>query len=321
MTPSQQSSLSRAQMCRGFAATMFLTGLNVAPGRTQERLALRVGTTGSDTYSEVYYGAEKGFFRRAGLNVTIETFNNGAAASAAVASGAIDIGVSSPLQVAQAFAHGVPFVLVAAGALNTEKEPSALLLVSSASTAKKASDLEGKVVAVNALKTASEEALDAWLGQSGVDISKVRTVEMPFSEMGAALRRGTVDAAVLAEPTLSTTLNSGTRILANPTLAVARQYLLSSWFAMRTFAEANPDLIKRFASAIYDSGRWANANRSESAVILAEHAKLDVSVTTTMRRVQYAEALRVPEIQNQLDVALKFGMISKAVSARDILLA
>ena len=104
-----------------------MTRARVAGAQTP--VAMRVGTTGNDTYSEVYYAAEQGYFGRAGLNVDISTFNNGAAGSAAVASGAIDVGVSSPLQVAQAFARGIPFVLVAAGALNTEKEPSALLCV------------------------------------------------------------------------------------------------------------------------------------------------------------------------------------------------
>jgi ABC-type nitrate/sulfonate/bicarbonate transport system substrate-binding protein len=70
---------------------------------------------------------------------------------------------------------------------------------------------------------------------------------------------------------------------------------------------------------IYDSARWANANRKESAAILAKHAKFDVDVTSSMRRVQYGEALRISEIQNQLDVARKYGMISKPVTAKDIL--
>ena len=314
-----QAPISRAQLCSTLAGAAFAAGFGGRTAFAQTVPALRVGTTGNDSYAEVYYAAEKGFFQRAGLNVEIETFNNGAAASAAVVSGAIDIGVSSPLQVAQAFARGVPFVLVAAGALNTEKEPSALLVVAGTSPIKTAKDLEGKTVAVNALKTASEEALDAWLGQNGIDVPKVRTIEMPFSEMGAALARGTVDAAVVGEPSLTFTLKSGARILANPTLAVARQYLLSSWFAMRPYVEKNPDAIKRFASAIYDAARWANANRKDSAAILAKHAKLDVDVTSSMRRVQYGEALRVAEIQNQLDVALKYGMISKPVTAKDIL--
>jgi len=104
------------------------------------------------------------------------------------------------------------------------------------------------------------------------------------------------------------------------TLAVARRYLLSAWFSTRAYAEANPDAVRRFAAAIYQSARWANGHRSESAAILAKHAKLDIDVAQTMRRVQYAEGFRIPEIQSQLDVALKYGIISRAVTARDIML-
>jgi NitT/TauT family transport system substrate-binding protein len=311
---------SRARVCASIAGAFLVTGLSrTAEVTAQLPQTIRVATTSSDSYAEVYYAVEKGFFQRAGLSVEVETFANGAAASAALASGSIDIGVSSVLQIAQAFARGIPFVLIAAGALNTEAEPGVMLCVAGASTLRTAQDLDGKIVAVNALKTASEEALDAWLGQNGIAPSRVRTIELPFSEMAAALARGAVDAAVIAEPALTAALRNGAKIVASPTLAIGRQYLISAWFSTRAFAQRNPDAIRRFGAAIYETARWANGHRADSAVILAKHAKLEVDVTSAMRRVRYADALRESDIQNQLDVAVKYNIISRAVSARDIL--
>src|SRR5258708_36974156 len=77
--------------------------------------ALRVGATANDTYAEAYYAADMGFFTKAGLAVELTTFPNGAAISAGIAAGALDIGVSNPVQLANAIVHGVPFVFIAGG--------------------------------------------------------------------------------------------------------------------------------------------------------------------------------------------------------------
>ena len=61
-----------------------------------------------------------GFFKQAGVNVEMQTFNNGDAAAAALAAGAIDIGIQPPMQIAQGVVReALPFTVIAAGALNT----------------------------------------------------------------------------------------------------------------------------------------------------------------------------------------------------------
>ena len=47
----------------------------------------------------------------------------------AVAAGSLDVGVSTPVQIANAVARGIPFVFVAAGALETPRVPAALVCV------------------------------------------------------------------------------------------------------------------------------------------------------------------------------------------------
>ena len=137
--------------------------------------------------------------------------------------------------------------------------------------------------------------------------------------MAAALGRGTVDGALMTEPALSQSLNTTVRPLANANLAIAPQYLLSAWFSTDTFVRKYPDVVRRFTGAIYDAGRWANRNHNESAQILAEHAKLDVDVTRMMMRVTYADAIRPPEIQSQLDLGAKYGILTRPMVASELL--
>jgi NitT/TauT family transport system substrate-binding protein len=89
---------------RRFAASALTLpfALVAAPATAQALQNLRVAATPNDTYAEAYYALDTGFFRRAGLNVELTTLNNGAAVSSAVASGAIDVGVSTPVQLANA---------------------------------------------------------------------------------------------------------------------------------------------------------------------------------------------------------------------------
>jgi NitT/TauT family transport system substrate-binding protein len=290
------------------------------PAGAQAPLNLRVGATANDTYAQAYFALDGGFFSRAGLNVDLQTLNNGAAVSAAIAAGALDVGVSTPVQIANAVARGIPFVFVAAGALETPRVPAALVCVAKSGPLNAAKDLEGKAVAVNALKTLSEVGLDLWLAQNGADAAKVRTVEMIFSEMGASIERGTIAAGVISEPALSISLKRGSlRSLGDPLAAIAPQFLISGWFGTRDFVAKNPELVRRFQNAIRDAGHWANDHHNESAAILAKYAKMDLDVIRAMGRCPFTDQLRVTDIQPQLDAAFKFGVITKATNAADLI--
>lgn len=284
-------------------------------------LAIRVGATPNDTYAEAYYAQELGIFAKAGLTPQVQTFTNGAAVAAAVAGGALDVGVSTPAQLANAVQHGVPFGLIAAGALETPQVPTGLVAVAKSGPITGAKDLEGKTVAVNAIKTLTEAAFDLWMTRNGADAAKVHVIEMTASEHGAAIERGAIDGAVLGEPSQSIAIRGGKlRILGDPFASVAPRYLISTWFARVPFAQAQPETIKRFQKAIYEAGVWANAHHADSAVILSKISKMDVDVIRGMGRCPYADQLRLSDVQPQLDVALKFGIIGKPMTASELLI-
>src|ERR1019366_1252051 len=128
--------------------------------------------------------------------------------------------------------------------------------------------LVGKTVGVNVLKTLLELGLDVWLTKNNVDVPSVRVVEVLFSEMGPALDRGTIDAAVIGEPALSAALKSNdVRVLTDPMILIAPRFLSAAWFSTTQFAQRNPELVARFANVIYETARWANRHHAESAPI------------------------------------------------------
>jgi len=287
--------------------------------RAQPTLPIRVGATPNDTYAEAYYALDGGFFAKAGLDATLTTLVNGAGVSAAVASGALDVGVSGPVQTAQAFARGIPFTIIAAGALSTAKSSAALLCVPKASPIQSAKDLAGMAIAVNALRTTGDLSLHIWLAKNGVDAANVHVVEVPMSEMGAAVETGRIGAAVISEPALSIALRANNlRVLSDVSSAMAPQYLVSGWFATKSFVQTNAETARRFVSAIYATARWANAHPNDSAVILAKVTKMDVAQIRAGMRAPYADAFHVADVQPQLDLAAKFGYLARPVTTDEI---
>lgn len=304
---------------RALASSAAAAALGTALPARAQAAAIRLGVTPQDSYAEAYYAAEFGFFQRAGLNVELVSFASGSAAAPAVSGGAIDISVSTPIQLAQAVANGVPFVIVAAASLNTPRAPGALIAVPKDSAIRAAKDLEGKDVALSTLRTLIHLALVAWLTENGADVAKVRTVEVPFPQMVAAIERGTVAAAVISDPFLSAAVSTGNvRVLADPMGAIAPTYLQGAWFTTVQYARNNPDLVKRFATVMYETGKWANAHHAQTMPVLAKYSKLAPETIASMNRAEYAERFRPAELQAVLDVGAKFGFLSRRISAAEL---
>jgi NitT/TauT family transport system substrate-binding protein len=283
-------------------------------------LDLRVAANANDTFAPAYYAQDEGFFTRDGLNVDVQTISNGAAITAAVVGGTIDVGVAVPVTIAAAYLRGLPLVIIAAGAMSVSSVPNTRLCVAGDSTLKTAKDFEGKTLAINALGVGLELAPFVWLTVNGADKSKVKLVELPFSEMGLALQRHTVDAAVFTEPAFTVAAKENhIKMFANVNTAIAPVYVSSCWFTTRPFAQAHPEHVRRFVRAIYDAQKWANAHQDLSAAILTKYSKLDISLTRSMTRARYAEQMRAPDIQPFLDISAKYGGLPAPVSASDLI--
>jgi NitT/TauT family transport system substrate-binding protein len=290
--------------------------------RAQSGRALVLGDALGDPFAEGYFAIDTGIFRKAGLTIDLQSFTSGSQMAEAVNAGAIDVGVTTPIQIANAVARGVPLTIIAPGAISTPTSPSTVMVVGGGAALKSAKDFEGRTVAVNSLRTVSEVGLYAWLTANGADPSKVRVIEMTMPQMGPAIEHGTIDAGIENDPSLSNALkNNGVRVFLDPNLSIAPRFLGSCWFTTLTYARANRDVVKRFQSAMAETARWANAHRAESGEILAKYGKFDLNLVRTMARSQFAEELRLSEIQPELDAAARFGALARRVTAAEIVFA
>ncbi len=305
----------RSALSAGAAAGLAFAAPSWA--RAQET-AIRVGAVPADFSGEVFYAVDQGYFKKAGLNVDLQVFTNGGAVAQAVLAGALDVGLADLVSVSSGHARGVPFTYIAPAAFYTASQPTYFVAVTQSSPIRSAKDFNGKTVAVNGLKNVNQIPTMAWIDKNGGDSKTVKFVEMPYPQMPTALEQGQIDAAALAEPFI--TLNRGKfRILSLGDAGIANRFLVSGYVATTAWTGAHPDLVRKFAQVIHETGEWANKNPAQSAPILVKYAKLPAEVAANMTRTLYGDRLEANLLQPVIDATARYEVIPKAFPAQEII--
>ena len=137
--------------------------------------------------------------------------------------------------------------------------------------------------------------------------------------MVAALQRGTVAAALIGEPFVSGA-KQDVRILASTFDAIAKEFYIGAWFGPKEMSQKSPDVLKRFTAAIYETARWANTHRDETAVVLSKFSKLDIDRVKAMARTTYATNIDTKNMQPVIDMAVKYNLLAKRANAADLIM-
>lgn len=278
--------------------------------RAQIAAPLMVGAGLIEPQAQAYYARANGFFKARGLDVTIVTSANGAATTAAVAGGTLQVGITSVLGLAQAIGSGLPFATFAPGGVHDSRYPASGLLVLPDSKLASAKDLSGKVVAVSTLKGLDQLVVSALIDKLGGDVGSVKFVELRPTAALAALQAGRVDAINLEDPEF-TAARSSTRFLGDAEDAVGKLFVETTWFATRDWITKNADAARKFRDAVIAGGTWAMANPLPAALVLQQ----DLKVTTTRATQRFGSRFNLADYQLLLDAAAKFKFINSTNAA------
>src|SRR5580704_5394895 len=226
---------------RRFLAGTAAATLVPAGARAQSLTPMSVFTSPDEDAVACLYGASSGIFRRNGLEVTVTAANSGAATSAGVVGGSIDVGKASLLGLIVGHTKGIPFTLVAPASMYDSSAPVAGTLVRSDSTIKTARDLNGKTVSVQSLKGFLQVAFMNWIDEHGGDSSSIKYIELSPSAASAAVLSGRTDAATVAKPLLAATLaTKKARVFAWTCYSVGKYYLQAGYFCSMDYVTKNP---------------------------------------------------------------------------------
>ena len=151
---------------------------------------IKVGVVPVVDVAPLYLGIKKGFFKDEGLDVTPVVAQGGAAIIPAVVNGDQEIGFSNIVSLLLGQTHNLPVQVISQGIQATDdpNNDTAAVAVAKDSPIKTVKDLEGKTIAINTLKNISELTVKAALDGQGVDVSKLKFVEVPLPDMVGQLQ-------------------------------------------------------------------------------------------------------------------------------------
>jgi NitT/TauT family transport system substrate-binding protein len=294
-------------------------GIPAAAG-AQSPDTIRVASVPLDVTGNVYYAYDLGYFAKAGLDVQITTLVTGGSAAAAVAGGAVEIGTSNLVSIAQAHERGIPLVIIAPSGANANSSPLEGIIVAKNSPIKTAKDLEGKTIATTGLLNNMQVEAAAWIAKNGGDYTTLKWVEVPGNAMGAAVATGRIDAASPTEPYLSSSLAAGdVRLLGYTVDAISPMVIEGGYFCTADYAKAHPDVVKKFARALLLAGQWANRNHDAATAILQKYSK--ATPVKTANHAIFPESFKPSDLQPLLDASAKFGALKATIPAAELVVA
>ncbi|HEV8019877.1 MAG TPA: ABC transporter substrate-binding protein [Candidatus Lustribacter sp.] len=305
-------------MSRSAAMTLIAGGLlaGVRPAEAQSgAVTVRMGTIPIEPSAEAYYGAENGIFAANGIAPVVSTLSNGATIVQAVVGGDLDVGEVNPFQLAVAIARGIPLQMIATACIYTKSVANPNVVVAKASPIKSPKDLAGATIGVGSLGDFNQLSLWAWLDANGVPRASIKYIELPFSEIGAALARGTIQAGFIVEPAKTDAMRAGEiRDFADTYIALAPELATTVWFTSKSWLQKNPEAAKNLVKAIYATARWANTHGPAAAEIIAKVTKIDPAVVAAQQRRLFATSNNRRYVDATLTLASKYGMLARPVT-------
>jgi NitT/TauT family transport system substrate-binding protein len=298
----------------GVLAALAATSISVAQENSPQ---IVVAGTPNDSGGTIFYAQDLGMFKKAGLNVKIQSMNNPGSVVAAVVGGSVTIGTLTIPGLAIAREKGVPIVIIAPGSIYSSATPTSGIIVLKNSPFKKAADLNGKTIATRDLSNLSYYGAINWIDKNGGDSKSVKWVEITDTATVPAMLAGRVDAASVSEPALDDAVHGpDARMLAAVYDAIGDKFLISGSFTSEDYAKAHPDVVRTFERVIISAAIWANRNRAQSAKILEKYAGVPVPPEAT--RVTYAERLHPADAQPVLDMLRAAGVLKTPLPAADL---
>ncbi len=261
----------------------------------------------------LYLGISKGFFAKAGLEVTAKPAQGGAAIVPAVISAENQFGFSNVVSLLTARDKGLPLVSIAAGVSSTGDPANDVnaVLVAKDSPLKTAKDLEGRKIAVNSLNNIGDTTVKTAVAKAGGDPSKVTFVEMPFPDMPAQLAAGTIDAAWEAEPFRTQIMAAGGRILFDNLTETYPTLQVSHYFTSRQTKDKNPAMVAAFVTAINESMTYASSHPDEVRAVLATYTKISPEVAGSMALPLWPTTLDRASLTAVGNAARTYGTLAK----------
>ena len=305
-----------------FSRPAFLSGTLAAlaaPAPAADLTTVHVAGTPDADIVGALWGARSGLFGRAGLDVQVERLNSGAAVTAGVIGGSVDIGKSSVVGLIAAYVKGVPLVIEAVADVYDASAPNTGFVVAKTGSINGPRDLAGKTIASPALGDLFSTVTGAWIDANGGNSHASNFVELPIPLVVNAIAAGRVDGAMLVNPYFQQAKDSGlVRVLGYPFNTIGRFFGVTYYFCSKSYAQTNADVLARFRRGLAAASTYALAHKREMTSVIVDYTKLDRPLID-MLPLGIGVGMEQPALQAVIDFAARIKLIPAAFPATDII--
>ncbi|MET0236444.1 MAG: ABC transporter substrate-binding protein [Kibdelosporangium sp.] len=295
------------------------SGSETTPGAV-EKQRIKLGVLPVLGAAPVFMADKSGFFAQEGIEVEFVTIQGAGAAVPGMASGQLDLVFGNYVSFFTAQANATASVkFVADGYFARPK--TWMVLVAGDSKLRTPAELAGKRIGVTTASSLADLTIKSALSTSGSTVALPSFVEMPYTEMGAALKNKTVDAALLSEPYITEVEKTiGAVPLFDAAAGPTAEIPISGYATTEQFAAANPKTIAAFQRALVRGAEIAATDRGKVEQSIREYAKVDEQTAALVTMVGYPTRLDPTRLQRVPDLMSNFGILKQKIDARSMIL-
>jgi NitT/TauT family transport system substrate-binding protein len=245
----------------------------------QAQVAIRVGKAQAQQFAflPADVGVAAGIFKKHGIDLEIANFGGDARLVQAITANAIDFALGGGPTIAFEV-KGAPMLAVAAMA---DRPRTIMMVVAKDGPVKTEDDLKGRTVSVSTTGSltywlAQELSRSHGWGSDGIKVAPLGTT----TAQAAALKTRQVDGVVTETSTVLRLVEEGTgRILVRFGDRVP-DFHVHVIFARKGFVDGNPEAVRKFLAAWFESVQYMRDHRNETIDIAMRVADVSKSIAT-----------------------------------------
>lgn len=272
-----------------------------------------IGLFPSSAVGAIQLGINKGYFEEEGIDLEMLLGQGSAAQLPSLTSGSLEFMLASPTTPLVATTKGLDVKIISGYAMNRPDivEDSVAVLVGPKSNIKRAKDLEGKTVSINALGSIGDIGIREAISLDGGDPSKVNFVQLGFNEVAAQLESGQIDAGMAGPPFMQQIVANKGKVISDfineSELGGAELVIVSSG----ALTEKDPELVRGFNAALGKTLTYAEENQDEVRALLPEVLGTSEEAAAKTDFIEWKADLDVDALNQFADLMKKYGLVEE----------
>jgi NitT/TauT family transport system substrate-binding protein len=296
------------------------TSVSATMDMAQENPNVVVAEVPTTSAAGLYIAAQEGFFKAAGLNVTIKPVASLAGITPELLNGSVQVELGQWTTAITAEAGGAQFHALAAA--NSSGPGLTSLVTAPGSKITRLGQLRGKKVLVNAKGGLAQMLAESVLEDASVQPSQTDYVTAPFPSIAAALEHGAADAAVLPEPFLTQAEEKwGMATLADLNQGGVTDFPLAGYVSTSSWAQKNPAVAAAFVQALAQGQVVASTDRPVVEQVLQHNLGMTGIVTSVMALGTYPISINAAQLSRVGYLMQRFGMLSPSANVNSLISA